>query len=402
MSEAERDRAEQEQEEEEENEEETDEKVPNKKKKKKPKKKKKNNLNSNNNLEYQELRYYSVTTRDSGRCALAKEGISEGICILREQPYQVMSQGKLCLNCGTGLQLCVPNARTGAAASTTSGNRYCSPECANLFETTRYLLIKDKLSSFHEVSLLHDCSEELLHISFIIFFTKYFQLNEPINQQLFVEKNNFTVLSTSLGCDKQVSHLTEQTTQWKSAVTSAFETLLFDTFSSHFERDRDSHLVNILLEIAAKVNANSYGIFDDFTSTTESKPLLGFGVFPIAAMTINHSCRPNLVNLFVNGKMEYRTIRPIKKREELCVSYINCLQGFTQRRQELLSSRFFCCSCIRCKLHEHALLNLSSTLSLSADVLADLMLDGLHCNTCGWSLSSWPPFLLALIESLNS
>jgi hypothetical protein len=373
--------------------------VLNKKKKKKQKKKKKNNLNSNT-ADYRLLSHYSVTNRDGdGRCAIAKEDISQGVCILREQPYQVMSRGKLCLNCG---QLCVHNARTAENAEGKSKNQYCSPDCENLFETTRYRLIKDKLSSIHEISLLHDCSEDLLHISLILFFANHFEEIERMNQFLFIEKNNSTLLSTALGCDRQISHLAKQTPQWKTALCGAFESILFETFSSHFERERDSALVNILLEIAAKVNANSYGIFDDFASfsVSENKPLLGFGVFPVAAMTINHSCRPNLVNIFVNGTMEYRAIRPIKKKEELCVSYTNCLEGFHQRRQELLSSRFFCCSCSRCKLHEHALLTMSasSARNLSADVLADLMLDGLHCNSCG---SFFTSPLISLLTTIS-
>jgi hypothetical protein len=345
--------------------------------KKRKKKKKKSNKKKNKSSSSLDMKYYLVKEREYGRCAIAKGKIPKGSCLLREQGYKIISHGKLCLNCGQRLR-----------QNNVSDDifQYChATDCQEKFESDRKLcLLKEKLSLIHEIAVLHDCSEDLLLICLFIFFSHHNELTQTSERSLYEMKDQSYVLSTSLGCQSQVSHLGDQTEEWKAALRGAFQTIFFEIFASYFEQERDSSFIDFILEIAARVNSNSFGIFDDFVS---HKPLLGFGVFPVAGMTFNHSCRPNLINVYVDGKMEYRTTREIGKDEELCISYTNSLEGFTKRREELTLTRFFTCSCPRCHLHENVLTNMPSTTNLPTDLLADLMLDGLNCSTCGETLS---------------
>jgi hypothetical protein len=351
----------------EENDEMKSEREENKKRKKKRKKsnKKKETSSSSLNLE---MKYYIVKERDAGRCAIAKDKIPKGSCLLREQGYKMISHGNLCLNCGQRL-----------IQNNDNIFQYClNTDCQENFESDpKICLLKEKLPLVHEIAVLHDCSEDLLLISLFILFSHH---NDLSDKALYERKDQSYVLSTSFGCQSQISHLEDQTVEWKAALRGAFQTIFFEIFASHFERERDAHVIDFTIEIAARVNSNSFGIFDDFVS---HKPFLGLGVFPVAAMTFNHSCRPNLINIYVNGKMEYRTTREILKDEELCLSYINSLEGFTKRREELASTRFFACSCPRCHLHRNILTNVPHTINLPRDLLADLMLDGLYCASCG-------------------
>lgn len=342
-----------------------------KKKTKKSKKKKKSPTSSvkNSHELFRQLSYYVKETNDHGRYAVAKDTIPLGRCVLREQPYQVMSSGKLCMKCGKSIS----NGNTEV-----SQFHYCSNSCQSSFENNYVSCITSQVSKIRELCEVHDCSTDLVLISLLILFTQHFQTVES-SDCLFQLIGNY-VLSTPLGCQNQVSHLAMQNSEWVAALRGVFDSLLFGTFSTLFERERDIQILDVILEIAAKVNSNSYGIYDDFAN---DKPFLGFGVFPVAAMTINHSCRPNLINIYFDGKMEYRSIREIQKDEELTVSYINCLQGFTKRREELVTTRLFQCRCTRCYNHEQVLLRPHVSPNLSTDLMADLMLDGLHCNTCG-------------------
>eukprot|EP00928_Gymnodinium_smaydae_P036974 TRINITY_DN25742_c0_g9_i1.p1 TRINITY_DN25742_c0_g9~~TRINITY_DN25742_c0_g9_i1.p1 ORF type:complete len:531 (-),score=106.35 TRINITY_DN25742_c0_g9_i1:50-1642(-) len=63
----------------------------------------------------------------------------------------------------------------------------------------------------------------------------------------------------------------------------------------------------------------------------------------------NHSCDANAVAKFQDGRLQLRSLRPLRKGEELLVAYINTNAPRTQRRKELLDGYWFTCRCDRCE-----------------------------------------------------
>lgn len=65
----------------------------------------------------------------------------------------------------------------------------------------------------------------------------------------------------------------------------------------------------------------------------------------------NHSCAPNLYNYAVGNQKYCVTIRPVKKGEQLFISYLGkCEDQSTQQRQHELKMRWnFDCKCDRCE-----------------------------------------------------
>lgn len=62
----------------------------------------------------------------------------------------------------------------------------------------------------------------------------------------------------------------------------------------------------------------------------------------------NHSCAPNLLQYF-SGKQHLMTIRPVKKGDQLFISYLGTQKQSVQDRQEKLKSNWnFICKCERC------------------------------------------------------
>lgn len=62
----------------------------------------------------------------------------------------------------------------------------------------------------------------------------------------------------------------------------------------------------------------------------------------------NHSCAPNLMQYFA-GKQHLVTIRPVKKGDQLFISYLGKRKLSLQKRQDKLQSNWnFICRCIRC------------------------------------------------------
>jgi hypothetical protein len=65
----------------------------------------------------------------------------------------------------------------------------------------------------------------------------------------------------------------------------------------------------------------------------------------------NHSCYPNVSFKESDGYMIFKTIRDIRKGEELYISYINTTNMNTKERQNhLLKNYGFICECIKCKM----------------------------------------------------
>lgn len=67
----------------------------------------------------------------------------------------------------------------------------------------------------------------------------------------------------------------------------------------------------------------------------------------------NHSCAPNLYNYSVDNRKLCITIRPVKKGEQLFISYLGPDDEQTaKQRQHLLKSKWnFECKCDKCQPH---------------------------------------------------
>lgn len=64
---------------------------------------------------------------------------------------------------------------------------------------------------------------------------------------------------------------------------------------------------------------------------------------------INHSCDPNAFVIMDGASISLRTLRPIKKDEEVYISYVDATNPFHRRQSELASRWFFKCNCNKCQ-----------------------------------------------------
>ncbi|KAK3927128.1 SET domain-containing protein SmydA-8, isoform A [Frankliniella fusca] len=73
------------------------------------------------------------------------------------------------------------------------------------------------------------------------------------------------------------------------------------------------------------------------------------GLYPLGAL-LNHECTPNTRHSYdARGRMVVRAARPVARGEELTVTYSALLWGSPARRQHLLRTKHFLCTCARCK-----------------------------------------------------
>ncbi|KAL2070914.1 hypothetical protein VTL71DRAFT_13940 [Oculimacula yallundae] len=68
----------------------------------------------------------------------------------------------------------------------------------------------------------------------------------------------------------------------------------------------------------------------------------------------NHSCDPNAFIVFDSRTISLRALRPIKKDEQIFISYIDPTEEITLRQSRLKERYFFTCKCTRCVGNENA------------------------------------------------
>jgi hypothetical protein len=119
--------------------------------------------------------------------------------------------------------------------------------------------------------------------------------------------------------------------------------------------------IDLLVQLCCILMVNS------FTLTTSMYDPVGIVLHPLPAL-MNHSCEPNAYVRFdsldtqhlsgdkdpygppkvLRGSIWVHALRPIKKGEEICISYIDATVDVSGRQDELSSRYFFRCDCARC------------------------------------------------------
>ena len=403
-----------------------------KKSKKSSKKKKKSNNSSSFLVPTHCQEFFSIKENEvQGRYALAKCSIPAGSTVLREEAFEMIVAPSLCSTCTSP----VYNSNSQSANQLHASLSFCSKTCQSRFLERHELNYPTFLETVEEVAKSHDCDSKLLRMTCDILA----HLNRSpmtANNALFVDCSTVASPSshqaTSAGCVAQESHLAQQSPDWKSTVRSALQNLhqLQMLPSPHLPDEskpsddegdilikESSTLIDYALGIASRINVNSYGIVVSNSSTQFYREDVGFGVFPLAAMMFNHSCEPNLVNVWINNRMEYRTIRDISEGEELSVSYIDIRQSTALRRQTLRNTRYFNCCCARCNAfdacctrppNEDLSSNIPKLSDCSDDSMfllsssrytpqqeAESMLSGCYCTNCGMFYALWFDILTA-------
>lgn len=96
------------------------------------------------------------------------------------------------------------------------------------------------------------------------------------------------------------------------------------------------------------ITADAFEILSNsLTLITPTLDPLGI-ILDSALGSINHSCDPNAYIMMDGPEVSVRTLRAIKKDEEICVSYIDTTNPMHRRQSELQARWFFACRCNKC------------------------------------------------------
>lgn len=96
--------------------------------------------------------------------------------------------------------------------------------------------------------------------------------------------------------------------------------------------------IQLLME---KINLNAFNL------TNAVYDRIGLYFHPYAAL-INHSCEYNSIVGFDGDELYVKAIRPIKKDEQILISYTDATNPLRVRQGELAERYFFTCQCSKC------------------------------------------------------
>lgn len=90
---------------------------------------------------------------------------------------------------------------------------------------------------------------------------------------------------------------------------------------------------------------------NSLTVYTATYDALGMCVDPFVS-SANHSCDPNAMSVWDGNKLSFRSLRPIKREEEICITYIDASWPRERRKRELSERYYFDCHCSKCSRGE--------------------------------------------------
>ncbi|CAL8312838.1 unnamed protein product [Lota lota] len=109
-------------------------------------------------------------------------------------------------------------------------------------------------------------------------------------------------------------------------------------FSKHLDFPDHSALLALFSQVAC----------NGFTVEDEELSHMGTAVYPDVAL-INHSCQPSVIVTFKGTTAEVRAVTPMKRMDEVLISYIDILYPTDDRNSRLRDSYYFTCDCQECR-----------------------------------------------------
>ncbi|CAD6505420.1 BgTH12-00911 [Blumeria graminis f. sp. triticale] len=113
-----------------------------------------------------------------------------------------------------------------------------------------------------------------------------------------------------------------------------------------FARVAPSYL-ELAIAVLCRIHCNA------FRATLLNTTPIGLCFEPTLALA-NHSCTPNAYVAFEGRNIMLRALVPVKKDEELFISYIDANRSYHDRKLELFRTYWFQCNCSRCEAHSDA------------------------------------------------
>ncbi|KAM9960626.1 hypothetical protein ACTFIW_009772 [Dictyostelium discoideum] len=285
-----------------------------------------------------------------GRCVLASEDLPKGTMVLRVSPFaSVLEDHKIEKNCGFCFKKINKSIRVNQTCKNCENHLLC-PQCSVDEYSLNYHKdecdILNFLKQYYPSSQTRDFRFMFRVLLNVIkdkkdqSFSKENQSKQWLNHQNpFIFDKYKYLINLSRTLDKVQPEQMEAFKRSAQSVIAIFNKLRGPKFF-----DECGVTIDEIIEIYSIVLSNGHEMLHPLNCYT-----YGLGIFPTGSY-LNHSCLPNA--FWYNddqGMMVFRTLRSIKKGEEILTSYTDITTECSERRKHLLKQYFFFCQCQQCK-----------------------------------------------------
>lgn len=156
--------------------------------------------------------------------------------------------------------------------------------------------------------------------------------------------------------------------------------------------DKQLYVSSLLLRYILQLIANGHAITKSNTllskndSSMKQQDIVATGIYPSASM-MNHSCDPNIINIFVGQYLIVRASRDIGQNEEIFNCYGPHYRHMTtEDRQKILKSQYcFTCKCKACTLPklQYFIERFNAVKCLKCNGPVCNIKDSIYCLDCG-------------------
>lgn len=145
-------------------------------------------------------------------------------------------------------------------------------------------------------------------------------------------------------------------------------------------RDNTCYIGGLILRHMQSISCNAHEISMLKLDEEARKPLavsvaegIGAGIYAVMSI-FNHSCDPHVTRNFLGNRCQVRTIRKVKKDEQVFDNYgvVYAVNDIDERREKLMHQYFFECRCICCE----------KSWPLYDSIPKDLGNAGITCDQC--------------------
>ncbi|KAK1137915.1 hypothetical protein K0M31_002409 [Melipona bicolor] len=301
-----------------------------------------------------------IYNEELGRHVVANKCIKKGDILFMEKPvgFVLLSHDtlSLCPHC-----IC-SNTDIPVPCTTCVNNFYCNDYCLTEAWSSYHCweCPGSQMELWKEIGIGHLALKVLLTCTTTTDKVKFNEMQNLVTNFDKLSMDDLRIYGiTAIMLTIYLSKYTDffETNNLEDCLMSKFSDNSFNmNFNILTSNDKQLYVSSLLLRYILQLIGNGHAITKSNTllsndSSMNEQDIVATGVYPSASM-MNHSCDPNIINIFMNQYLIVRASKDIAKDEEI----LNCYGPHyrymtTEDRQKILKSQYcFTCKCTACTL----------------------------------------------------
>ncbi|XP_076243429.1 protein-lysine N-methyltransferase SMYD4 isoform X2 [Calliopsis andreniformis] len=353
-------------------------------------------FNENPNFPHASINIDKKNDKELGRYVVANRFIKKGEILFLEEPVSFVlldqdTSNQFCSQCNT-LNTDIPVPCT-ECLNTFYHDTKCSEEAWSSYHC--WECPGSQMSLWREIGIGHLALKVLLTCTTTIDRIKFNEMQNLVTNFDKLSIEDLTVYGITSAM--LTIYLLEYTDYFKvhNLNHCLMEKFFDNTFNLNFsiltDSDKRLYVSSLLLRYILQLICNGHAIttlnllLNKNDSSMDQQDIVATGIYPSASM-MNHSCDPNIINIFVKQYLIVRAAKDIAKNEEIFNCYGPHYRHMSRdQRQNILKSQYcFTCKCKPCTQSDlkYFLERFSSMVCLKCTGALYTIENSLYCLDC--------------------